>query len=159
MIRQLKILMALVALLISACGEPVIYEKQITWQDQQWLAGDTADFELQLPDTNQLVDLQIRLDHSADFAYQNLYVKAITGFPDGKETDQVLSLQLTDGPASWSGECKGDRCVTELVLSNGVRIPEAGTYRFRFVQYSRMDTLSGVNGMSFRVLPHQSGEE
>jgi len=139
-------------LLLTSCGEEGLhYDASVRFDGEAWSWTDTAKFETQLNDTAARYDLILRVDHDIDFAYQNLYVRIFTDFPDGSSTDQVLSLQLSGENGGWAGDCGADHCVAELVLSENIRLADPGMYSFRIAQYSREEPLPGIRGLQFKI--------
>ena len=143
----------LTGMLFSACQpRPVLNEKK-TFPDQQWTYADTLDFEVAIDDTTQLYDLYLDVGHSPDFPNQNCYVKIFTRFPDGQRLDKLISLELADKSGAWFGRCNGKSCRLAIPLQTRAYFNQPGDYLFTIEQYTRMDTLSGVQSMGMRIVP------
>lgn len=145
----------LLAAILTGCGNRDIFSESVNWDNGVWSVSDTVSFSVQLDDTTRSMDLSLEVVHDPDFAYQNLYVRVYTAFPDGSEKDQVLSLQLANKTGEWMGTCGSSKCHTTVLLSDGIRVPQPGEYRFCFVQYSRENSLPGVQGLTFSIAEHQ----
>lgn len=155
--RNLIILIFSAAIFLISCEEPALYRKNVTFSSGEWSVQDTAEFRADISDTSKAYDILLNLSHNPDFAYQNLYLKVFTTFPNDSIAEQVLSLQLSTGKGLWAGECGSNQCEIQIPLSDSVRIKQPGPYTFSFVQYSRQDTLPGINGLEFSVAEHNSG--
>lgn len=138
-------------LTFTSCGQGPLFEEKHETGNTQWTLGDTIRFQTILSDTGQWYDVILNVHHLSDFTYKNLYVKAITVFPDGSAADQILSLQLADELGIWKGECSGTSCIAPVTLSDKVRIPQPGEYVFEFIQYSRQDTLDGIRALELEI--------
>ena len=154
--RKLIPLLAIIGLIISACNDPDLYREKADFGSGIWLLQDTAVFSTTIEDTNRPYDINMNVDHDPGFAFQNLYVKVLTTFPNDSTAEQMLSLQLSDGKGLWAGEC-GSSCTVKIPLSDSVRIRQAGRYEFRFIQYSRTDSLQGINSLEFSLAEHKQG--
>lgn len=138
-------------LTFTSCGQGPVFGERQEISDAQWTLGDTIRFRTTLSDTAQWYDVFLNVHHLSDFTHQNLYVKAITVFPDGSAADQILSLQLADEFGVWEGKCSGKSCSAPVTLSEKVRIPQPGEYIFKFIQYSRQDTLNGISALELEI--------
>lgn len=138
-------------LTFTSCGQGPLFEEKQEISNAQWTLDDTIRFQAILSDTAQWYDVFLNVHHLPEFTYQNLYVKAITVFPDGSAADQILSLQLADEFGVWEGECSGKSCIAPVTLSEKVQIPQPGEYEFKFIQYSRQDTLDGISALGLEI--------
>lgn len=148
-----KLLSALLFLaILSACGPTVIYEQHQELPATGWAYADSARFEFKVPDTGQAYDLVLSLTHSADFPYQNFYVKLHTGFPSGKRTSEQLSLQLAGDFGAWLGDCSGAVCEQEITILRNARFADTGDYYLTVEQFSREEPLAGVGSVGLAVV-------
>jgi gliding motility-associated lipoprotein GldH len=154
--RQSLLLLITAVLIITSCNDPYLYREKAEFGSGIWLVNDTAVFSTNIQDKSRRYDINMTVDHDPEFAFQNLYVKVLTTFPNDSTAEQILSLQLSDGKGLWAGEC-GSSCFVEISLSDAVRIRQAGKYDFRFLHYSRVDTLPGINALEFSMAEHRSG--
>jgi len=110
-------------------------------------------FTVPVKDTSQRQDLHLELNHSADFGYENLYLKIKTEFPNGDIKDEQLSIDLADGFGKWIGSCKKENCLIKIYLLESFKFAEPGDYKFSFEQYSREDQLKGIRSLNFKITP------
>jgi gliding motility-associated lipoprotein GldH len=146
LIRYLLIA-TLFVLSLTACDRGVLVSETWKWKDHQWVSGDVKSMKMTARDTTTVYQLDLRVDHEENFAYQNLYVRTRTTYPSGKEVTSVTSLELINADGSWAGD-KGENCCTlTLPLQARFTFPETGTYTWTIEPYMRIDTVKGINSL------------
>lgn len=154
MLQQRPALFLLLMLLLGlmACDAGKIVDKTLTISpDNGWTYPDSLEVAFTVQDTSVLYNLFLTVNHTTDFGYQNLYTRIRTGFPDGEQQTQVLSLELADKAGGWEGKCTGKRCQLEIPLQENAIFSMPGTYTFSIAQFMRQDSLPGVKSIRFRV--------
>lgn len=146
-----KYLIFLYTLTLFSCGPEIIFEKK-TNLNGAWTYKNICTFSFDISDTIPPHDILLNVEHSADFAYENIYTKVTTVFPDQKKVDHIISLNLTGQNNRWAGDCSSKKCKTELILSEKIYFNQAGNYTIALEQYGRKDTLSGIDAMSLKVI-------
>jgi len=116
-----------------------------------WAYQDTLHYEFEIADTSQIYNLFLDLEHSTDFATQNLYVKLYTGFPNGQRPAQRLSIDMADKTGAWLGNCSGEKCRLNIPIQSNAYFDQMGTYSFTVEQFMRVDSLSEVLSAAFRI--------
>lgn len=153
------LLLFLTGVLFTACQpRPVLNEKR-TFPDRQWTNADTLDFEVAIQDTTQLYDLFLDVTHSPDFPNQNCYIKIYTRFPDGQRLGKLVSLELADKSGVWFGRCNKRSCRLAVPLQTRAYFNKPGDYLFTIEQYTRMDTLPGIQSLGMRIVPSPEPSE
>ncbi len=99
-------------------------------------------------DTLQPYLMNIRIEHSATYSFQNLYIRLLTTFPSGKKISSITSLELANPDGSWAGKCGGKMCEITLPLQRGFTFPEIGEYKLTIEPYMRVDTIEGLKRMT-----------
>jgi gliding motility-associated lipoprotein GldH len=94
--------------------------------------------------------------HKSDYAYQNIYLKIVTDFPDGEQLQQTLSVDLADGKGLWYGDCSSSSCSVRVVLQEQAFFDRIGAHTFKFMPYMRMNPVDGIEGLSM-LLDQKSG--
>lgn len=138
------------AMILTSCGPKIIY------QDKQeiakpWSYNKPVTFDFEISDTTSAYDLTLDVDYSANFSFENMYFKVTTTFPDGKQVNHPLSIQLAGKNGEWIGSCSGEKCTAPIALTSAAYYRSAGKYRISFEQYSRQDTISGIDGLQFTI--------
>ena len=151
----MKIKISILFLLIGiwACGPEPVYDETIAIETEHWIYENQLDFEMEILDTTQVSELQLIIDHSVDYSFENIYLKVNTQFPDGKKQDERLSIDLADKTGKWIGKCLSENCKLKVYLLEKFKFPEQGVYHFVFEQHSRQDSLRGINALQLKVIP------
>ena len=77
--------LSLLAILSSSCDtRNYIIDDTQTLSDKGWAYGDTLEFKANIEDTTTLYNLILTLNHSTQYARQNIYTQIHTTFPDGQ---------------------------------------------------------------------------
>jgi len=138
---------------LSACGPDYVIKESRDIADTGWAYKDTLDFAFEIADTTQLYDLEIVVEHAADFPYQNMYTLISTRFPSGQRLQKQLSLELADKAGVWAGDCGSKRCTTTIPIQQGAYFNEAGPYLITLEQFMRVTPLPGVKSIGLQVVP------
>ncbi|MDQ3016453.1 MAG: gliding motility lipoprotein GldH [Bacteroidota bacterium] len=148
----MKYLLLLLPFLLTlpSCKRDVLVEEKYSFENNQWLTGDAKVLKINAPDTSQVFQLDVDLQHEATYAFQNLYVRVKTIYPSGKEVKSVTSLQLSNENGSWAGDCSGKNCSIELPLQHHFTFPEIGEYTWTIEPYMRIDTVQGIKSLTVR---------
>ncbi len=143
------VILVLISTFIISCGPKVIYKHKETL-GQAWLYGDSLWFEYEIVDISKPYNLKLNVNHSSSFSYENLYVNVTTVFPDSNKTSSPLSLQFSDSAGNWQGNCDSSNCDLTIEMSTKAYFQSAGKYTIIFDQFSRIESLEGVN--SFEMI-------
>ncbi|MEP6646092.1 MAG: gliding motility lipoprotein GldH [Saprospiraceae bacterium] len=147
MIRYLFI--ALIFLVsMSSCKRGVIANGKWKLNHREWITGENKTMHITATDTTQAYVMDIRIDHSKNYKYQNLYIRLLTTFPSGKKISSITSLELANPDGSWSGDCSRSTCSVTLPLQPGFTFPEIGKYQLTIEPYMRVDTIKGIKRIS-----------
>lgn len=149
--KHLNFIVFILALVVfTSCGEKPIYSKKINIEGS-WAYANELSFPLNVEDINLNYDLVLSLTYGIDFGYQNLYVKIFTKYPSGKITEDILSLNLTDGNGLFLGDCNSSKCTVELLLQEKFKFNEAGDYTIKIAQNSREDNLDEIDAVALKL--------
>jgi|APTNR8051073442_1049403.scaffolds.fasta_scaffold00482_14 gliding motility-associated lipoprotein GldH len=141
---------ALLLALLTACGPGYTYKKTYELDPEQgWTYADTLAYDFEVPDSQRIYNLYLRLNHSTAFPYQNLYVRLHTTFPNGQRISEQVSLELGDKAGQWLGDCNSRRCELLIPIQQGAYFNQTGAYRLVVEQYMRADSLPGLEAVSF----------
>lgn len=139
---------SLVLLLFLLVGcEPTPFYKLGLQMDDPWSYGESLDFSFEVgkEDMANAYDMMLILNHDKDYAFQNLYVKITTSFPDGREIKDVVSLDIGDDKGRFLGNCGGSTCDVEIFLKEHFKFEKEGKYQLSIEQNGRDEHLSGLN--------------
>ena len=139
------------AMFFIACGPTYIYEREIAVTGPGWTYPDSLVYEFELTDTAAVYNLFLDITHSPEYAYQNLYTRLLTDFPNGRRLEQVLSLELADKTGTWNGDCGSSSCTVRIPLQEKAYFALTGPYRITVHQHMRKESLPGVQALGLAI--------
>lgn len=145
---MIRILLIGFTLLLAACNSDVLLSERWEWKELAWAVGDTKQVTLEAVDTTTVYRMDLTIEHTDTYAWQNLYVRTLTRFPSGKEVTSVTSLELSQPGGVWAGDCGGSTCRITLPLQQRFTFPETGTFTWSIEPYMRTDTVAGIQSLT-----------
>lgn len=139
------------------CDRNKVFEESYAIEKYVWEEADTLTFEVNITDTTKLYNLYITLSHTFFYQKSNLWIKVFTTFPNGDELSKRVELPLADKNGKWYGDCLGDICDIKVPIQRNAFFESIGTYRFRFQQNMRINPLTQIMEVGFRV--EKTGKE
>lgn len=136
--------------LVACQGKP-IYQEQLILEDAFWTYNESLTFETDIEDVESNYALNLVIDHSDNYPFQNIYLRIKTVFPDEKITEEQLSIDLAEKSGKWQGKCRSGSCKIKVYLLESFKFPERGKYQFIFEQYTRSESLEGVNSLALSL--------
>ena len=149
--RILSIFLFVMMLAGSACGPSYYYDEQFTINDARWAYTDTIEFNFDIADTTASYDLMLDVEHSTAYAYQNIYIKIFTTFPDGTFLEQEVPIDFADSKGTWYGKCASSICDLRVILQEGAHFNQGGKYQLSIVQFMRVDPLPGISAIAVKL--------
>ena len=134
-------------ILIIGC-DTAYYTSSYSFNNNVWRYDDPRSFSFEIRDTSKVYDMILSVDHTDQFPYQNLYLKTSTRFPSDTIIEQSLSIEMANEAGFWFGECTGANCELSMPIQSNVHFSEKGSYTLELEQYTRTDSLSGINGIN-----------
>jgi len=135
---------------LSGCGEQPIYSATDS-VSESWTYDQPLSYTFDIEDNSTFYDLLFDLEYSTEFGYQNLYVKIVTEFPNGKSSKDIVSLNLTDGAGTFLGNCSSSSCEVEILLQEKFKFESVGKHTISVFQNSREPQLDGVKGATMKL--------
>ncbi len=140
-------------LLLSSCNlQNITYEKKIRYPKQIWTYSDSITYNFNIVDTASLYNFELVILHNDRYAFQNLYTKLRTTFPDGKSVSQVVNFDLAESNGKWEGDRIGSIFKCRTIIQENAFFNMPGKYKLTLLQNTRTDTLPGIKGFDFRLL-------
>ncbi|MCB0686674.1 MAG: gliding motility lipoprotein GldH [Saprospiraceae bacterium] len=133
--------------ILSSCLADHFYAETAEIVDQSWQYVDTLEYSFDIQDTTTRYDIGLTIKHSDEYAFQNLYVKIFTVFPDGKNLAQTLPIDFADHTGKWYGVCSGDICTLEVILQENAIFNQMGMHHFKIAQFMRVDPVIGIESI------------
>lgn len=111
--------------------------------DGGWSYAEILEYKTSILDTNALYGIEMEIDHTTEYEYQNLYVVIETTFPDGQTIGEQVSVNLADKKGKWYGD--GGEIKSVIVdLQKAAYFEQPGEYSFKLHQNTRDENLEGV---------------
>lgn len=136
---------------LSSCGPDFIYEKDYDLANEAWTYSDTLDFKINITDTTAIYNLYLDMEHSTDYAFQNIYLQVYTLYPNGKRIKELLPIDIADKTGKWYGNCDSDMCQLRVNLQEGAFFNATGDYVITLEQYMRKKSLLGLKSLALRI--------
>ena len=142
-------------LLFTACKQKptIVVESKV---NSPWTYDNPMEFSFEVSDTTNFNDMILSLNHSSTFSYQNIYVKINTTFPSNEITEDIISLNISDGKGSFLGNCSGKKCQIDLLLQERFRFDQIGQYTISINQNGRDKELEGIFGAELKIYQVQN---
>ncbi|MEM0993225.1 MAG: gliding motility lipoprotein GldH [Bacteroidota bacterium] len=134
-----------------ACQPNYLYQEEKIIANSIWTYDDAVSFTFQIDDTEAQYNLYLDIRHSTQFPFQNLYTMIQTTYPSGRTVDSRISIDMANKLGEWYGKCSQEDCLLRVNLQQGAFFKEAGAHQITFEQYTRKDSLAGVNVLGFAV--------
>ncbi len=144
-------------LLLSSCGNNVVFSKYQNFEENNWYAKNKVSFDVEMTDLNSLHDISVMVRHADAYPYSNLYLFLTTTYPDGKVMQDTLECILANTKGEWMGNGAGDIFDINIPLKLSTRFPLVGKYTFTFEQAMRTDPLPLIMDFGFEVKKSTSG--
>lgn len=138
-------------IMLSSCGPDYLFQKKYDFGSSGWAYTDTLTFQVPVKDTMGIYNLFLDVNHTDDYAYQNLYIRIHTTFPDQQKLTERLSVDLAAKNGVWNGACSGKNCQLRVNIQQGAFFNQSGDHTFMIEQFMRQDTLNGVTGITFSI--------
>lgn len=145
-----NLVIAIVSLLLTACGGNVVYTEFKSLPVKGWEADSLLVFEPTINDTLTDYEMQITIRHTDAYPYQNMWLFV------GVEKDSTVILTdtieffLANDRGEWLG---GGLTVKELPLMyrEKYQFANSGTYHITLQQGMREDALRGVTEVGVKI--------
>ncbi len=140
-----------VFLFIAACSPEFFYQDTKQIPSGIWRYQDTLNYTFNITDTASLYNLYVEFEHADTFAYQNLYLKLYTLFPDGKRLSKPCSFDFFNPQGSPNGTCSSHKCVYRSMLQSNAFFNKPGSYIVTIEQFMRRDSVPGIQSVGFLI--------
>ena len=136
---------------VFSCGPNYIYEETFELTNGEWTYQDTLDFTIEIADTLEIYNLYLDIEHSTNYAMQNIYIIIHTQFPSGERIKERVSIDFADKMGQWYGNCDKTSCDLRVNIQKGAFFNLPGKHTFTIEQFMRIDPLPGLKSVAFRI--------
>ncbi len=139
-----------VVIFLSSCDNSIVYENEKTFEEDKWCFSDAFSSDFDLSDNSVPFDVDIRVVHTDNYPYENIYLRLTHDFGAAKKVD-TLTFNLSDRYGHWKGDKNwgGNYEYAFNYLKNYKIEKKSGNITIE--QFSRDDTLSGVNKIGIDI--------
>lgn len=141
----------LLAVFSIGCSQYIV-ETTHSFENSNWKIADTAIFQFTPEQLGLPHDIFIKIDHSNDYKYGNIYLFTDIVFPDKTVIKDTIQYILIDNNYDWIGSGSGTKTIT-FPFRRSATFPQAGNYTFKFTQAMRDadSTLRGIESISLLI--------
>lgn len=137
--------------LLMTCDGNRIFQQNIEVDVKGWAYDSELTFDYSIDNTDDLYSMYLTVEHSMDYAYQNIYFNSKYGLIDGSLSEDIFSIDLADKTGQWYGDCSSDKCLYKVLLQPNIQYDKPGEYQFTIIQNTRDSLLSGVSEIGMRL--------
>jgi len=131
-------------LVFSSCNNNSVFNDYKTFENQTWNADSNVVFGYSVSDTTSQNQIVIKVRHTTDYEFQNLFL-----FFKTKKTD-TLELLLANKEGKWLGKGVGDVREVEFVYKKDKVFTEKGDFTFEIEQamrYGKLEKTQHLNNI------------
>ena len=114
-----------------SCDSSIVFEEYKNFENQNWNADSAAFFNYTIADTTCKNTIKIKLRHTVEYEFQNLFL-----FIEADVIDTV-ELMLANKEGMWLGSGIGDVREVEFEYQNAKLFSKKGNYSFEIEQAMR----------------------
>lgn len=123
---------------LTSCNKDVVYSKyERIDENMGWPAKKTINFEVEIPDSNQVYDVYVNVRNAESYPYKNLFMFLKTTYPNNDFSIDTIECVLADEQGHWLGKGMGDLYDNSILFKKNARFKKAGKYKFAFEQAMR----------------------
>ncbi len=136
-------------ILLSACKQMDLYEKNTNIPNLKWQNDFTAKSGFEITDTSVMYNVYIVLRHTDSYEYNNIWLNVGLQAPNEAIKYQKINLKLGNDATGWDGIGMNDIWEVRKLLA---RFPlKKGMYNFEIGQIMRDNPLKHIMSVGFRV--------
>jgi len=114
-----------------SCDSSIVFEEYKSFENQEWNTDSTAFFNYAVTDTTSKNTIKIKLRHTVEYEFQNLFLFIETDVLD------TVELMLANKEGMWLGSGIGDVREFEFEYQNAKLFTNKGNYSFKIEQAMR----------------------
>lgn len=126
--------------ILFSCGNTT-YENYHSFNRMGWSADSIIDFKYNIIDTVKAYDLSLKIRHTVDYEFQNLFL-----FLEDASKDTV-EIILANKNGKWLGTGISDVRELEYVFSSNRNFSKKGEYELRIEQAMRYGELNKIENL------------
>lgn len=149
--RLISRFIPIVAIVLSGCIHPAVYDENMDITQNKWNADALATFSVNITDTVSVHHVYISVRNTTDYPYSNLYLFVETHAPSGAMLRDTVEYFLAHDNGQWVGKGFGALRDNQFPYKRYIRFPESGIYTFSLQQGMRTQNLAGIASVGIRI--------
>ena len=147
---RIQVLIGIIVMFIS-CDNSIVFEEYKSFENQKWNADSVVFFNISINDTTSKNKIKIKLRHTVDYEFQNLFIFIKTDVID------TVELMLANKEGMWLGNGIGDVREFEFEYNNANLFSKKGNYPFqieqamRYGEYEKIQLLNDVLAVGISI--------
>ena len=117
--------------MFTSCDSSIIFEEYKSFENQKWDADSAAFFNYAMTDTTSKKTIKIKLRHTVEYEFQNLFLFI------GTDVMDTVELMLANKEGMWMGSGVGDIREFEFEYQNAKLFSKKGNYALKIEQAMR----------------------
>jgi len=150
MLRNIFLIFILSLFLLS-CTNNEVFNSSTNLKDSLWNYQDTLEYNFNVTDINKTYNVYIQLKNTENYNYSNLFIFSKIDGPKNESIIDTIDCIICDQKGKWYGEKKSTLWYNKLLFRKRIRFPEAGNYKFSFVQAMRDDNLKEITNFGLTI--------
>ena len=136
MMRTLALIGTIV--MFISCDSSIVFKEYKIFENQKWNTDSAAFFIYTITDTTSINTVKIKLRHTVEYEFQNLFLFIETDVMD------TVELMLANKEGMWLGSGIGDVREFEFEYQNAKLFSKKGNYSFKIEQAMRYGTAEKI---------------
>ena len=138
-------------LILIACNSNTVFEQHKSFENQLWNTDSTIVFNYLVEDTISQNQLIIKLRHTVEYEFQNLFL-----FIKSEKMD-TIEIQLANKEGRWLGKGVGDIRTVDFVYKNKKVFSKKGNLiieieqAMRYGNFEKIQQLKHIESIGFRA--------
>ena len=147
---RILVLIGTIVMFIS-CDNSIVFEEYKSFENQKWNTDSVALFNYFITDTISKNIIKIKLRHTVEYKFQNLFL-----FIKAEKTD-TIEIQLANKEGRWMGKGVGDIRTVEFVYKNKEVFSKKGDFiieieqAMRYGDFERIQQLKNIESIGLSI--------
>jgi gliding motility-associated lipoprotein GldH len=134
-----------------SCDNSIVFEEYKSFENQKWNTDSIALFNYFITDTTSKNIIKIKLRHTVEYEFQNLFL-----FIKAEKMD-TIEIQLATKEGRWAGKGVGDIRTVEFVYKNKEVFSKKGDFiieieqAMRYGDFEKIQQLKNIESIGFSI--------
>ena len=139
-IRILKNTVVFIVAILFSCNN-VTHEEYYSFNNKGWGSDSIVKFQYFISDTTKTYDMSLKIRHTIDYDFQNLFIFL------GSKTNDTIEVFLSNKKGEWLGRGVSDIREVEYVFQREKRFLKSGEHYLKVEQAMRYGDLERIENL------------